>query len=45
VNCDLCKKREAFYRRIHEGIALCELCFKNNIEKKVKRTISKYRMF
>ncbi|MEM3754403.1 MAG: TIGR00269 family protein [Candidatus Bathyarchaeia archaeon] len=45
MNCDLCKKREAFYRRIHEGIALCSICFKNNIEKKVKSTISKYKMF
>ncbi|MEM2913775.1 MAG: TIGR00269 family protein [Candidatus Bathyarchaeia archaeon] len=45
MNCDLCKRREAFYRRIHEGLALCKICFKSNVEKKVKRTISKYRMF
>ncbi len=43
--CSICKKNEAFYFRIYEGVKLCRNCFKKSIEKKVRKTISKYKMF
>ena len=33
-----------FYRRVYEGINLCQKCFRKNIEEKVRKTISKYSM-
>ncbi len=41
--CSLCRG-EAFYARSHEGTNLCERCFKDSIEEKVRRTIAKYGM-
>ena len=43
--CSLCGKREAVYFRPYSGESLCRLCFIRSIERKVRRTISKYGMF
>jgi uncharacterized protein (TIGR00269 family) len=45
INCDKCGRYPIFYRRPYEGIVLCRRCFKDSIERKVRRTISKYKMF
>jgi len=44
LRCSFCRKNEAFYLRSYEGIGLCHRCFKKNIEDRVRRTISKYKM-
>jgi len=44
LRCSFCRKNEAFYFRSYEGIGLCRKCFKKNIEDRVRRTISKYKM-
>jgi len=44
LKCDICHEEEAFYKRTYEGVSLCRKCFVNNIEEKVRRTISKYDM-
>jgi len=44
LRCSFCRKNEAFYLRSYEGIGLCHKCFKKNIEDRVRRTISKYKM-
>jgi len=41
--CSKCK-REAIYFRINEGRYYCEKCFSENIEKRVKSVISKYKL-
>ncbi len=43
--CSLCKNRDAFFFRPYSGEKLCQECFAESIETKVKATISKYRMF
>ncbi len=32
----------AFYRRIYEGTTFCKACFREDIEEKIRRTITKY---
>ncbi len=43
--CSLCQEHKAFYRREYEGDNLCKSCFKASVEKKVRRTISSWKMF
>ena len=43
--CSLCQEHKAFYRREYEGVNLCKSCFKASVEKKVRRTISSWKMF
>lgn len=43
--CSTCKSRVAFFSRVYSGERLCEKCFINSIESKVKNTINKYKMF
>lgn len=43
--CNLCGSREAVFFRRFSGEKLCKSCFIHSIEKKVKKTISKYEMF
>jgi uncharacterized protein (TIGR00269 family) len=43
--CSLCGKRKAIYFRPYSGERLCRLCFIRSLERKVRRTISKYSMF
>jgi uncharacterized protein (TIGR00269 family) len=42
--CNLCSHNPAFYRREYEGINLCKKCFKESVERKVRRTISRWKM-
>jgi len=44
LECSFCRKNEAFYIRNYEGVGLCHKCLKKNIEDRVRRTISKYKM-
>ncbi len=41
----MCKRHRAYYKREYEGVALCKSCFKGSVERKVRRTISRWRMF
>ena len=43
MRCRTCRN-EAFYRRLHEGVALCKTCFLKDIEEKIRRTIAKFNM-
>ena len=43
--CTSCKRNEAFFFRHFSGQKLCKKCFSASIEKKVRATITKYRMF
>ena len=43
--CTVCKRREAFFFRPYSGEKLCKKCFAKSIERKVKATIAKYKMF
>lgn len=44
-NCTACKRREPFFFRPYSGQRLCKKCFTESIEKKVRATIAKHRMF
>jgi len=44
LRCSFCRKNEAFYVRSYEGVGLCRKCFKKNIEDRVRRTVSRYKM-
>ena len=43
--CTVCNHHPAFYRREYEGVTLCKSCFKASVERKVRRTISHWKMF
>jgi uncharacterized protein (TIGR00269 family) len=43
--CAVCKRRDAFFFRPYSGERLCEKCFAESIEAKVRGTIAKYGMF
>lgn len=42
--CSVCGEREAFFSRAYSGEKLCQKCFCDSIEAKVKATVSRYRM-
>ncbi|MHA1786525.1 MAG: TIGR00269 family protein [Candidatus Helarchaeota archaeon] len=44
MSCTGCKKRDFVYYRKYSGEKYCKKCFCTSIEKKVARTISKYKM-
>jgi len=44
LECNLCGSSEVIYSRIYEGVVFCNRCFKEDIVKKVRRTISRYNM-
>lgn len=43
--CSSCHQHTAFYRREYEGVNLCRGCFKDSIERRVRRSISHWKMF
>ncbi len=43
-HCNVCNNHPAFYRRPHEGVNLCKSCFKTSVERRVRRTISHWKM-
>jgi uncharacterized protein (TIGR00269 family) len=43
--CSACKRREPFFFRPYSGEKLCQKCFTESIEAKVRATIAKYHMF
>ena len=44
-SCSTCHRKVAFYRREYEGVSLCRGCFRDSIERRVRRTISHWKMF
>ncbi len=44
AKCTICQHHPAFYRREYEGVNLCKGCFKASLERKVRRTISHWKM-
>lgn len=45
LNCTACKRREPFFFRPSSGQHLCKKCFTEAVEKKVRATIAKHKMF
>jgi uncharacterized protein (TIGR00269 family) len=45
IVCSLCKRRASFFFRPYSGEKLCQKCFAESIENKVRATVSKYHMF
>jgi cytoplasmic tRNA 2-thiolation protein 1 len=43
--CGTCHTRPSFYKRDYEGVNLCKSCFKDSVERRVRRTISHWQMF
>jgi predicted PP-loop superfamily ATPase len=43
ASCTYCSG-DAVYTREYEGVALCSRCFRESIEEKVRRTITRYQM-
>jgi len=43
--CSACKRKEAFFFRPYSGEKLCQKCFTESVEAKVRTTIAKYHMF
>ena len=44
-SCSVCKRNQAYYKREYEGTVLCKGCFRESLERKVRRTISHWDMF
>jgi uncharacterized protein (TIGR00269 family) len=42
--CSACKRKEPFFSRVYSGERLCKRCFTESIERKIRATISKYKM-
>src|SRR3989442_4226246 len=45
LTCSSCLQSTSYYRRENEGVNLCKGCFKDSVERKVRRTISRWKMF
>jgi cytoplasmic tRNA 2-thiolation protein 1 len=43
-SCSACKRNPAYYKREYEGTFLCKSCFRESLERKVRRTISQWDM-
>ena len=43
--CTICKRRKTFFFRPYSGQSLCQKCFTESIETKIRVTIAKYKMF
>ncbi len=43
--CTTCDSGKPFYRRENEGAILCKSCFKASVERRVRRTVSHWKMF
>ena len=43
--CSSCHERPSFYKRGYEGTILCKSCFRESVERRVRRTISHWKMF
>ncbi|MEM0381228.1 MAG: TIGR00269 family protein [Nitrososphaerota archaeon] len=42
--CDVCRESPPVYRQAYSGVSFCAECFKESIEKRVRRTISRYSL-
>src|SRR3989442_13712581 len=45
LTCSTCHRHTAYYRRENEGVNLCKGCFKDSVERKARRTISRWKTF
>jgi cytoplasmic tRNA 2-thiolation protein 1 len=43
--CSACHERTPFYKRDYEGTVLCKTCFRESVDRRVRRTISQWKMF
>ncbi len=43
--CSSCQRHASFYKRENEGTSLCKTCFRDSVERRVRRTISHWKMF
>jgi cytoplasmic tRNA 2-thiolation protein 1 len=43
--CSSCHQHSPFYKRENEGTLLCKTCFRDSVERRVRRTISHWKMF
>lgn len=43
--CSSCHHRTSFYKREYEGVNLCRGCFRDSIERRVRRSIRHWKMF
>src|SRR5213080_460955 len=44
-SCTVCQRNPGYFRREYEGKVLCKSCFRESLERKVRRTISHWEMF
>jgi len=44
-SCTVCKRNPGYFRREYEGSILCKSCFRDSLERKVRRTVSHWDMF
>jgi cytoplasmic tRNA 2-thiolation protein 1 len=44
-SCSSCHQHTPFYRRENEGAVLCKSCFRDSVERRVRRTIGHWKMF
>src|SRR5437870_9580107 len=44
-SCTVCQRNPGYFRREYEGKVLCKSCFRDSLERKVRRTISHWDMF
>ncbi len=42
--CDVCGEAQPVYRQVYSGVSFCASCFKESIEKRVRKTISRYNL-
>ncbi|GBC70537.1 tRNA 2-thiocytidine biosynthesis protein TtcA [Candidatus Calditenuaceae archaeon HR02] len=42
--CDVCKGAQPIYRQVYSGVSFCDSCFKKSVEKRVRKTISRYSL-
>ena len=45
IFCDKCGDKKAIFKRLYSGERLCNKCFVESIDRKVKRTITRFKMF
>lgn len=43
-SCDVCGEAQPVYRQVYSGVSFCAPCFKKSVEKRVRKTISRYSL-
>ncbi len=42
--CGVCRESQPVYRQVYSGVSFCASCFKKSVEKRVRKTISRYSL-